>query len=105
MKGAGALLFVFVGILISGVLGFWERFGVSGQQVRDGVGTGVGAGTETTKSLWNQLVSEPWGYTAIAAGITAALGIATWKRIGGFGRGVVILLAGVTVGVVLWGTR
>lgn len=98
MKGAAMLLVLGGALVAAGFLGMYDALGITSSDVKDGVGQGAEVGT----GAWSQLTSQPWGYAAIGSGIAAALGIALWKRIGGFGRGAAILLAGISLGMIFF---
>ena len=57
-------------------------------------------GTEIAKTGWDWYFSQPWFYLSVAAAILATLGLMTWRRIGGWGRGAVIVL--LTIAVTVW---
>lgn len=55
--------------------------------------------TEAVKGTWDWYFSQPWFYLSAAAGVLAMLGMMTWKRIGGWGRGMVLVIGAIAVTV------
>lgn len=55
----------------------------------------------TGGALFDWWFSFGWAYTATAAGGLALLGVLTWKKIGGWGRAAVLVLAAITVTVLV----
>lgn len=55
------------------------------------------------KGAWDDFYAQPWFWTAAVAAVLATLGIVTWRRIGKWGQGVVLVLA--TIAAVILVTR
>lgn len=55
-------------------------------------GVGEGAAGQALP-WWHKLYAQPWFWTAAVASAAATLGVMTWRRIGGWGRGFVLVCA------------
>lgn len=101
MKGIGPLL----AVALLGVGGFLF---LTGKIPGYGQGTGEvsGAGqdaVEGARGAAEQFIGTPQFYLALVASALATLGMVTWKKIGGWGRATVIIIA--TVAVTAWLVR
>lgn len=59
--------------------------------------------TGPAKNAWDQFYAQPWFWTFAVAAALATLGVMTWRRIGGWGRAVVLVC--VTIAIVVLVTR
>jgi hypothetical protein len=93
VKALGPIVFL---LIIGGVAYLYLKSGatVGGSGVHGGdPGSVVNGGKGAVVNGWDRLRSDPHFWTFVGAGTLAALGVMTWRRIGGWGRGVVIVLA------------
>lgn len=60
-----------------------------------------GKAVEGGSALTDWWFSHGWAWTAIIAAVLAVLGVVTWKRIGGWGRAVVLVAVAVAVTVLV----
>jgi hypothetical protein len=59
--------------------------------------------TGKAKGAWDEFYAQPWFWTLAVAATLATLGVMTWRRIGGWGRGFVLVC--VTIAAVILVTR
>lgn len=106
MKALGPLVLV-VGLLVAAYLfltGKIPGYGQGTPQTGDATDAAKDAGGQAVQhggALADWYFSHGWAYTALIAGALAVLGIITWKKIGGWGRAVVIVAAAITVTVLV----
>lgn len=55
---------------------------------------------QQAQDFWSTIQHDPHFYLAAASAILATLAIMTWRRIGGWGRGALLVLAGVAFALV-----
>lgn len=96
MRGLALIMVVALGLV--GFLYFRQTGGLPSDgggltsllNIFKGVGSGAAGAAKPT---WDNLASQPWFYTAAVSGALATLGVVTWRRIGGWGRGFVLVCA------------
>lgn len=95
----GALL-VIGGVILLAVLAY---IFIHGTPSTPGHGTGDAAGqaTSTIGKAWDTLANMPDFFNYVAAAIMATLAIMTWRRIGGWGRGALLVGAGIFLAMTL----
>lgn len=71
----------------------------SGAALPSGQGPDLGPAKDKAEAF----IGTPAFYTAVVAAVLATVGLITWNRIGGWGRGMVLVLA--TIAVVVLVTR
>lgn len=106
MKALGPLILV-GGLLVAAYLFLTGKISGYGQgipQTGDATDAAKGAGGQVVQhgsALADWYFSHGWAYTALVAGVLAVLGVITWRRIGGWGRAVVIAAAAIAVTVLV----
>jgi hypothetical protein len=110
VKGLAGLLLV-GGAIVLGYLYFTGQLSGYGSGTPDLGGAADATGQASTaavggiQAFWSWLIGEPWGITALVSAGAATLGVMTWRRIGGWGRGVVVFLGAVALTIVVMRLR
>lgn len=72
-----------------------------------GAPSGIGGAVDTNavggkaKGAWDDFYAQPWFWTFAVSGVLAVVGVMTWRRIGGWGRAVVLVLAAIAATVLV----
>jgi hypothetical protein len=88
---------VLVVVLLVVLLLLWLYFRESGPPDTGGVDPGIVA--EPARQAADQLYAQPWFWTAAVAVGLGVLGFMTWRRIGGWGRGTVLVFTAISATV------
>lgn len=106
-KGSGGILLLGAAALGAGYLvlsGKIPGYGSGTPKTGDATNAAKDAGGQaahTGGAVVDWWFGHGWAYTATVAGVLALLGVMTWRRIGGWGRGVVLVLAAATVAILV----
>lgn len=87
-------------VLVVGVLGLLGYYLYSGGSLSKGGASGGKLPPAPdvkgkAESLWSQLYHDPRFYTGLVALIVAVILATLWKKIGGFGRGFLLVVGGI----------
>lgn len=100
-------LIVGVGVIAAGLFltgnlpGFGSAEGANPAAAQQAASNAATQATDTASGGWTWLITQPWGWTAIVAAVGATLGVMTWRRIGGWGRGAVLISAAAAVAILV----
>lgn len=98
-KGGGAAL---VGIAAAGVIGYYlyKTGALDTNAAVSDAPTSI-PGADAVKDKADAFIGTPAFYTACVAGALATVGVITWRRIGGWGRGLVLVAAAICITVLV----